>query len=96
MIDKILGGFSKVGSLISKGFNNFFDFLAKPLGYLLEFLESIFYFFAMLFTVVVKIVKIFTALMQFFWALATSVLKTVGMWIGVVPSGSMHLPGEAQ
>ncbi|MEC1984458.1 hypothetical protein P9F15_29560 [Bacillus cereus] len=96
MTDAILNGLSKVGNGIVKGFQASMEFLAKPLGYLLEFLEGIFYFFACLFKVVVLIVKIFTALFQFFWATATSVIKTLLMWIGVVPSGKVYLPHEAQ
>ncbi|MDH2894497.1 hypothetical protein MX156_21605 [Bacillus cytotoxicus] len=96
MIDSILRGLSKFGNAMVNGFKATMEFLAKPLGYLLEFLEGIFYFFACLFKVVVLIVKIFTALFQFFWATATSVLKTLLMWIGVVPSGKVYLPHEAQ
>ncbi|PGE98095.1 hypothetical protein COM59_31845, partial [Bacillus pseudomycoides] len=96
MTDAILRGLKAVGNGIVKGFQASMEFLAKPLGYLLEFLEGIFYFFACLFKVVVLIVKIFTALFQFFWATATSVLKTLLMWIGVVSSGKVYLPHEAQ
>ncbi|HDR4573544.1 TPA: hypothetical protein QCQ70_004368 [Bacillus cytotoxicus] len=94
MTNAILSGLGKVGSVISKGFGFLWDLLEKPLGYLLAFLEGIFYFFACLFKVVVLIVKIFTALFQFFWVLASSVLKTLLMWIGIAPSGSVHLPKE--
>lgn len=96
MTDAILNGLSKVGNGLVNGFKATMEFLSKPLGYLLELLECIFYFFACLFKVVVLIVKIFTALFQFFWATATSVLKTLLMWIGVVPSGKVYLPHEAQ
>lgn len=96
MTDAILKGLSKFGNAMINGFKSFMEFLTKPLGYLLEFLEGIFYFFACLFKVVVLIVKIFTALLQFFWAVATSVIKTLLMWIGVVPSGKVYLPHEAQ
>ncbi|MCP9282325.1 hypothetical protein [Bacillus wiedmannii] len=96
MTDAILSGLSKVGNGLVNGFKATMEFLAKPLGYLLEFLECIFYFFACLFKVVVLIIKIFTALFQFFWATATSVIKTLLMWIGVTPSGKVYLPHEAQ
>ncbi|MED1652181.1 hypothetical protein [Bacillus pacificus] len=96
MTDAILKGLSKFGNAMVNGFKSFMEFLTKPLGYLLEFLEGIFYFFACLFKVVFLIIKIFTALFQFFWATATSVIKTLLMWIGVVPSGKVYLPHEAQ
>ncbi|WP_078387061.1 hypothetical protein [Bacillus cereus] len=96
MTDAILRGLSKFGNAVVNGFKSTMDFLAKPLGYLLEFLEGIFYFFACLFNVLVLIIKIFTALFQFFWATATSVIKTLLMWIGVTPSGKVYLPHEAQ
>ncbi|MCU5198097.1 hypothetical protein OCE52_25220 [Bacillus mobilis] len=96
MTDAILKGLGKFGNAVVNGFKSTMDFLAKPLGYLLEFLEAIFYFFACLFNVLVLIIKIFTALFQFFWATATSVIKTLLMWIGVVPSGKVYLPHEAQ
>jgi hypothetical protein len=96
MTDAILRGLSKFGNAVVNGFKSTMDFLAKPLGYLLEFLGGIFYFFACLFNVLVLIIKIFTALFQFFWATATSVIKTLLMWIGVTPSGKVYLPHEAQ
>lgn len=96
MIDSILGGFKAVGNAFVKGFNFLFDILKDPLGYLLAFFEGVFYFFACLFNVVVLIVKIFVAVFQFFWATATSVLKTLLMWIGIMPSGSVNLPHEAR
>ncbi|PGT07292.1 hypothetical protein COD05_16000 [Bacillus cereus] len=96
MTDAILRGLKAVGNGIVKGLEASLDFFSKPMGYLLELLEGIVYFFACLFKVVVLIVKIFTALLQFFWAIATSVIKTLLMWIGVVPSGKVYLPHEAQ
>ncbi|MGH1111521.1 hypothetical protein, partial [Bacillus paranthracis] len=96
MTDAILKGLSKIGNVFVNGYKTFMEFLAKPLGYLLDLLEGIVYFFASLFKIVVLIVKIFVALLQFFWAIATSVIKTLLMWIGVVPSGKVYLPHEAQ
>ncbi|EJP95780.1 hypothetical protein [Bacillus paranthracis] len=96
MTDAILKGLSKIGNVFVNGYKTFMEFLAKPLGYLLDLLEGIVYFFASLFKIVVLIVKIFVALLQFFWAVATSVIKTLLMWIGVVPSGKVYLPHEAQ
>ncbi len=91
-LGKLFGG---LGDLIAKSFNAFFDFLAKPLGYLMSFLEAIFYFFEKLFDVVVMIVKIFVACFQFIGALVVGLLRTISSWLHVTVSGSTNFPSAS-
>lgn len=88
-IDKIVDGFNKVlqflgalfkplFDLISSGFQSLMEFLAKPLGWLMYFLEGIFYFFEKVFAVIVLVIKIFTAMFQYLGALIAGVFRFIG------------------
>lgn len=85
-VEKLLG-------LIVEGFDKLIDFLfmivqffAKPLAYLLQFLEGLFYFISVLFQIVVAIVMIFVALFQFLFAIIAGVFRTIKMWLTVSPN----------
>lgn len=71
-------------------------FLAKPLAYLLQFLEGIFYLFYVLFDIVVLVIMIFVAIFQFMVALTFGVLRTIKMWLTVNPDVSdVNLPNAS-
>ncbi|WP_103110845.1 hypothetical protein [Brevibacillus reuszeri] len=79
-----------LGNLFSK----LLEFLAVPLGWIVSFLEGIWYFLTVLFDIVVAVIKIFVALFQFLGALAVGFFKTIKMFL--VPDFSrtpIHYPG---
>lgn len=92
-VDKLLG-------LLKSGFDNviaflysFVQFLAKPLAFLLQFLEGIFYFISVLFQIVVQIIMLFVALFQFLFAIIAGVFRTIKAWLTVNPnSGDVSFP----
>lgn len=93
----------KLLQLILDGFNWLFNalyqivwFLAKPLAYLLQFLEGIFYLFYVLFDIVVIVVMIFVACFQFLWALTAGIFRTIKLWLTVNPDVSdVNFPSES-
>lgn len=87
-VDKLL-------SLLVSGFNKLIDsffalaqFLAKPLAFILQFLEGIFYFISVLFQIVIQIVMIFVAMFQFLFAIVAGVFRTIKAWLTVSPNAS--------
>lgn len=85
-VDKLLG-------LLKDGFDKMIDilflliqFFAKPLAFLLQFLEGIFYFITVLFQIVIQIIMIFVALFQFLFAIIAGVFRTIYMWLTVNPN----------
>lgn len=93
----------KLFELLEDGFNFLIDFLyeivlflAKPLAYLLQFLEGIFYLFYVLFDVVVVLIQIFVALFQFLFALTAGVFRTIQLWLTVNPDlNDVNLPNQS-
>lgn len=73
LVSKIVKGFNFIGDMIFK----LMEFLATPLGYLLELLKGIFYFIYQLFNVVVHILMIFVALFQFLGAIVVGFFRTI-------------------
>lgn len=63
--------------LIGQGFEKLFTFLSKPLGYLLSFLDGIWYFLTQLFAIAVQIVMIFVALFQYIGAVVVGFLRSI-------------------
>lgn len=105
-VEKIIRGFEKIGSFFGDVFGKLFkffadifgelfDLLATPLNYLLEFLIGIFYFITVLFTVAMKVIMIFVACFQFVGSLIMGVIRTIGMWLGITPSGAVNLPSAS-
>ena len=82
-VDKLLGflgsGFRFVGDMLYK----LMQFLAKPLSYLYYFLDGVFYFIFQLGVIAYKIISIFVALFQFFFAIVAGFLRFIGsmLWI---------------
>lgn len=71
-------------------------FLAKPLAYLLQFLEGIFYLFYKLFDIAVLIIMIFVSLFQFLFALTAGIFRTIKLWLTVNPDVSdVNFPSES-
>lgn len=92
-VDKLLGllkdGFEKVIDMIFV----VVQFLAKPLAFLLQFLEGIFYFIAVFFQIVVQIIMIFVGCFQFLFAIIAGVFRTIKMWLTVNPNaGDVSFP----
>lgn len=87
-VDKLLG-------LLKQGFENIIDFLfqfiqflAKPLAFLLQFLEGIFYFISVLFQIAIQVIMLFVALFQFLFAIIAGVFRTIVSWLTVNPNAS--------
>lgn len=91
-IEKILSSIQNFGDFIGEMFSGFLDILVKPLAYILAFFEGIFYFITKLFTVVVEIIMLFVALFQFLFAIITGFFRTLGTWLGFIPSSSYNIP----
>ena len=95
--------FDKVLQVLKNGFNNLIEFLyqivlflAKPLAYLMQFLEGIFYIFYKLFDIAVLIIMIFVSIFQFMVALTAGVFRTIKMWLTVNPDVSeFNLPNAS-
>lgn len=93
----------KLLQLIQDGFNFLIDalyqivvFLAKPLSYLIQFLEGIFYLFYQLFEIAVMLVMIFVALFQFIIALTAGIFRTIKLWLTVDPDmDDVNFPSES-
>lgn len=85
-VDKLLTFLKTAIDNIIDALFAFIEFLAKPLSYLLAFLEGVFYFVMQVFEVAVSVVMIFVALFQFILALITGVFRTIGNWLTVNPS----------
>jgi hypothetical protein len=93
--DALIDGITFLLSLIGAGFDAVIDalfafikFLAKPLSYLLEFLEGIFYFIMKLFEVAISVIMIFVSLFQFMFAIIGGVFRTITSWLTVNPSSA--------
>lgn len=91
-IEKLLTSIGNIGNFIGDLINALVQFLAVPLAYLLSFLEGVFYFISKFFSVVVEFIMLFVALFQYFFAIVTGLFRTIGAWIGFVPSDSYSLP----
>ena len=95
--------FDKVLKVLKTGFNNIIEFLydivlflAKPLAYLVQFLEGIFYIFYKLFDIAVLVIMIFVSIFQFMVALTAGVFRTIKMWLTVNPDVSeFNLPNAS-
>lgn len=90
----IAEGIGKVIEFIGRGFNVLLDFFAQPIMFLLTLLEGIFYFITVLFNIVVKIIQIFVALFQLFFAVATGLVSSFDLDASFNPGdvGSINLP----
>lgn len=73
VLDFIGSGFGMIGDF----FFTLFGFLAKPLSYLLDFLTAIFYAIYQLFLIVVRVIMIFVALLQFFGSLVVGFFRSL-------------------
>jgi hypothetical protein len=73
LLTLLQSGFGFIGDMIYQ----LVQFLAKPLSYVYSFFEGIFYALLKLFEVVVLIVKIFTAFIQFFGAIVAGFFRTL-------------------
>lgn len=95
--------FDKVLQVLKNGFNNIIEFLyeivlflAKPLAYLVQFLEGIFYIFYKLYDIAVLVIMIFVSIFQFMVALTAGVFRTIKMWLTVNPDVSeVNLPNAS-
>lgn len=94
-IELILTAISNFGTYIGDLFSSFIEFLAKPLSYLLDFLVGVFYFIEQLFFVLVEFIKLFGALFQFLFAIATGLIRTISSWVGFTPSASYNMPSTS-
>lgn len=94
-VDNLLGFLKSAFIWFRKIFENFFEFLTKPITYLFYFLEGIFYFITKLFEVAVTVIMIFVALFQFIFSLFAGVLRTIALWLGVYPSGGVKMPSTS-
>lgn len=87
-VDKLLSflknGFEKIIDALFA----FISFLAKPLSYVLAFLEGVFYFIMKIFDVVISVVMIFVALFQFVGALVVGLFRTIANWLTVSPNSA--------
>lgn len=95
-IEKILTAISNFMDFISDLFLSFIDFLAKPLSYLLAFLEGIFYFITKIFEVVIHVIMLFIALFQYLFAIVTGLFRTIANWVGFSPNTSYNLPSASR
>lgn len=91
-VDKLLSllkdGFDKLIAMLYAIVN----FFAKPMAYLLQFLEGIFHFIVKLFEVVVQLIMIFVALFQFLFSIIAGVFRTIKMWLTVQPVSDVSFP----
>ncbi len=96
-VDKLLS-FLKDGFIeIIDALFAFISFLAKPLSYLLAFLEGVFYFFIKFFEVVISVVMIFVSIFQFLGALVVGLFRTITSWLTVSPNAStVSFPSTTQ
>lgn len=94
-IEKIIESLSNFGSFIGEWFMSLFTFLAKPLAFLLEIFEAIFYFIGKFFQIAVAIVSFFVALFQYFFSVAGGLFKSVRSFVGFAPAGSYDLPNAS-
>ncbi|MGG0753100.1 hypothetical protein [Brevibacillus laterosporus] len=81
-----------VGSLL-QGLGNllasFFQFLLKPISYLLQFFDGVFYFFYKLFVILAQILHLFLALLQALWAVTAGIFRTITSFLSW-SGGSFH------
>lgn len=95
ILETILDAIGNLGNGIIDGLVAFMEFLARPFALLLSLLEGIFYFLFKILEVLIEVIMLFGALFQFLFALATGLMRTLGTWLGFVPS-SYSIPNEAQ
>lgn len=80
-IDSILNSITDFAGYIGNLVSAVVDFLAKPLSYLLSFLDGIFYFISVLFDIVIKVIMIFVACFQFVVSLVMGLFRTLSKWM---------------
>lgn len=92
VVGKIVEGFNALGKLIY----NMFSFLAPVLGFLWELLQGIGYFIVQLALVVWAVIKLFTALLQFFGALVVGFFRTIFSFLTIdFNANPINYPSES-
>lgn len=93
MIDTLMNWLSNFGNWLASTIMTLLNFLAYPLGWLIWALDGLFYLFYRLFDVVVLVVKIFTALFQYLFALLAGFMRTITSLLFSMPTTSPKYPG---
>lgn len=92
LVSKIVEGFNAIGKLIY----NLFSFLAPVLGFLWELLQAIGYFVVQLALVIWGVIKLFTALLQFFGAIVLGFFRTIfGFLVIDYDAHAINYPSES-
>ena len=95
-IDTLLDHISDFGSLVKDGFVEILDFISKPMGYILEFFEGIFYLLFKLGELVILVINLFTALFQFFFSLVAVLTRTLLSWLNPISNTGMNYSYETE
>ncbi|OBZ15207.1 hypothetical protein A8L34_29560 [Bacillus sp. FJAT-27264] len=82
-VHTLLSFLSRSMSFLGDFFGKLLSFLAYPLGWLIAFLDGIWYFLTVLFRIVVAVITIFVALFQFLGAMAFGFLRTIRSFLWV-------------
>lgn len=94
-VDTLLNFLYKCFSFIGDAIGSLMNLLAYPLGWIISFLEGIWYFLTVLFSVVVAVIKIFVALFQFLGALILGFMRTIkGLLFIDFSQTPLHYPSE--
>lgn len=96
-VEKLFSSLRNFFSGVGDFFSSLMNVLVKPLSFLLDLLQAIFYFVTKLFDIAVEIIKIFVALFQFVGAMTVGFFRTLNNMLNpTIDKSQVYMPSSSE